>query len=143
MSGTTIANGVSTPLSSIGAIYYRNDNTIVATRADGELVLFNPYTYPETIKAGETGQIGTGTQVNLDCTQTSFASTITGSYFATADSASSLLVTFVSVHNDLGGGSDQTSTVYRINTIGDVSLVSSTAVRSFLGTAFQTITFTF
>lgn len=143
ITGTTVANGASTPLSSIGAIYYRNDNAVVATRADGELFLFTPYTYPETIKAGETGQIGAGTQVNLDCTQTLFASTITGTYVATADSANSLLVTFVSVRTNFSGSSDQTSTVYRINTVGEVSLVSITAARSALGSVFQTITFTF
>jgi hypothetical protein len=143
ITGTTIANGTSTPFSSTGTVHYRTDNTIVATSPPGELFLYNPYAYPEMIKAGETGQIGTGTQFNTNCTTMFFASTITGSYFATTDRADSLLVTFVSVRNDLGGGSTQTSTGYRINTRGDVSLVSITAVESFLGSAFKTLTFSF
>lgn len=144
ISGTTVANGVSTPLSETGTIYYRNDNTIVATAPPGELFLHNPYSYPETIKAGEAGQIGTATQFNTDCTPRSFASTITGSYFASTDRANSLLVTTIFIlDNKFSSAKTETTTVYRVNTAGDVTLVSIKTVRSFLGEIFQTLTFTF
>lgn len=143
ITGTTIANGASTPFSTTGTVYYRADNTIVATSSAGELFLFTPQALPATVKAGDTGPTGTGTQFESNCTQSSFGDTITGSYLVASDSANSLLVTFVSVRNTVATGTEQTSTMYRITTAGDVTLVSITDVKTFLGTALQTFVFTF
>lgn len=45
ITGTTIANGVSTPFATTSTIYYRSDNTTVATDTAGQLFLYTPYTY--------------------------------------------------------------------------------------------------
>lgn len=144
ITGTTIANGISTPFATTGKIYYRSDNTTVATDAAGELFLYLPYAYPATVRAGDVGSTGNGTQVNADCTQRSFAANITGAYTVASDSAASLLVTFIADEkNPFTSGEDKTSTVYRIDTKGNVSLVSITALKSFLGSVYQTLIFTF
>lgn len=141
--GTTIANGISTPFASTGTIYYRSDNTIVATDSEDGFFLFTPVAYPETVKAGDTGPVGDGTQFNRDCTQTFFATKITGSYFVESDSATSLLVTFIAIQKDAGGGETQTTTIYRITTSGEITLKSITAARTFLASTYKTIIFTF
>lgn len=96
------------------------------------------------VRAGDTGSTGTGTQFNADGTKTAFGATITGTYTVASDSATSLLVTFVADQNNPFSSSEsQTSTVYRIDTKGNVSLVSITVIQSFLGSVFQTLIFTF
>ena len=143
VTGTTIANGVSTPFATTGTIYYRSDNTTLATYSAGELFLYSPYAYPATVRAGNTGSTGNGTKVvDPNCTQTRLTST--GAYTVASDGATSLLVTFITdKKNPFTSAEDKTSTVYRIDTKGNVSLVSITALTSFLGSVYQTLIFTF
>lgn len=144
ITGTTIANGISTPFATTDKIYYRNDNTTVATDAAGELFLYLPYALPATVRAGDVGSTGNGTQVNADCSQRSFAANTTGAYTVASDSATSLLVTFITEKkNPFTSAVNKTSTVYRIGTNGNVSLVSITALSSFLSSVYQTLIFTF
>lgn len=144
VTGTTIATGVSTPFSTTGTVYYRGDNTVVATDSAGQRFLFLPVSFPATVRAGDTGVTGTGTEVNTNCDQVSFGSNITGAYSVASDTANSLLVTFVeNERNPFSSSETQTSTVYRIDTSGNVSLVSVTATRSLLSSVFQTLVFTF
>ena len=145
ITGSTIANGVSTPLLATGTIYYRSDNTTVATNIAGKFFLYLPVAYPATLKAGNTGSLESGTEHNLDGTiVTVCASTVTRAYDVASDSASSLLVTVIGDEkNGCVGDETQTQTVYRIDTAGNVSLVSITAVKFFLGSAFQTLIFMF
>ena len=143
ITGTTIANGISTPFATTGTIYYRSDNTTLATYSAGELFLYSPYAYPATVRAGNTGSTGNGTKVvDPNCTQTRLTST--GAYTVASDGATSLLVTFITdKKNPFTSAEDKTSTVYRIDTKGNVSLVSITALTSFLGSVYQTLIFTF
>ncbi|TKB68321.1 MAG: hypothetical protein E8D47_02345 [Nitrospira sp.] len=144
VTGTTIANGVSTPFATTSTTFYRSDNTIVGTQSAGEFFLFTPVTFPATVRAGGTGVTGTGTEVNANCDQVSFGSNITGAYSVASDTANSLLVTFVeNEKNPFSSSETKSSTVYRIDTSGNVSLVSVTATKSFLASVFQTLIFTF
>lgn len=144
VTGNTIANGVSTPFATTSRVYYRGDNTVVATDSAGQAFLFLPVSFPATVRAGDAGPLGAGTEIDSNCNQSSFGATSTGAYSVASDRANSLLVTFVrNQNNSFSGSSNQASTVYRIDTSGNVSLVSVTATRSFLGSVFETLAFTF
>ena len=117
--------------------------TTVATDSSGHLFLFTPVAFPETVRAGDAGVTGNGTQFNSNCTPTILGSKITGAYSVASDSANSLLVTMVRDKKDVGSGETQSSTVYRIDTNGNVSPVSITTTKSFLGSVYQTFVFTF
>ncbi len=132
-------------MKTVGHKYYRSDNTTVAMDSTDGFFLFAPVAYPETVKAGDTGTVGKGDEFNRDCTQTFFPKTITGSYAVKADSANSLLVTFISTNNNepLAGSEAQTATTYRITTSGAITLVLIVTVEKFNSKAFRTLTFTF
>jgi hypothetical protein len=132
-----------TPFATTSTIYYRSDNTTVATNSGGKFFLYRSYTYPSTVRAGDAGSIGTGTQFNPDCTQTALAATITNSYVVSTDTATTLLISVVSDEKDFGGGETNVTTVYRIDINGNATLVSITTVQSFLASAYQKLTFTF
>lgn len=143
LTGTAIANGISTPFAGTGTVFYRSDNTTVARDSDGKLFLFTPVSFPQTVRAGDAGPNGDGTQISQNCTSIAFADTIARAYSVASDSATSLLVTFVEDQKSFGGSKTQTSTVYRIDTSGNIRLVSITAVQSFLGSVFKSLIFTF
>ena len=58
VTGTTVANGIPTPFSATAIVYYRSDNTTVATNAAGEFFLYLPYNLPATVRAGDSGTTG-------------------------------------------------------------------------------------
>ena len=149
--GTIVTNGQSTPIGSTGQVYfYANNYTTLVTDFPGEYTVYDAHTYPETVKAGDTGFVRNGRQYQ------SFVDSlkpegpfphpilITVAYAVLSDSATTLLVRFIEDSNDsILGHLGQTQTVYRIDTVGNVSPVSVTTLKYFLGSVYQTIAFTF
>ena len=145
VTGTSIANGVSTPFATTSSVYYRGDNTVVATSSLQQTFLFLPVSFPATVRAGDAGPLGAGTEVDSNCNPPPvFAATSTGGYSVASDRADSLLVTFVREQRNPLRSTDQSTTVYRIDTRGNVSLVSITTTRaSSGGSVFEILIFTF
>ena len=85
----------------------------------------------------------TETEVDTNCTPPSFGSTIIGAYSVARDSGSRLLVTFVKNQRNPLSFESQTSILHRIDTSGNVSLVSFTTTRSFLSSVFRPIVCTY
>ena len=146
VTGVLIANGVSAPFANTATVGYRLDNTLVSTEVPGELILYTPFPYPETVRAGDTGSVGNGTEFNADGSPVTFCpATVARSYTVASDGVDSLLATVITdeANTCLSGSGTQTQTVYRIDTAGNIRLVSITAVKSSLGSVFQTLIFTF
>lgn len=145
VTGTTSANGISTPFATTSTVYYRGDNTVVATSSLQQTFLFLPVSFPATVRAGDAGPLGNGTEVDSNCNPPPvFGATSTGGYFVASDRADSLLVTFIREQRNPLRSTDQSTTVYRIDTSGNVSLVSvTTTSASSGGSVYQTIIFTF
>ena len=105
------------------ATYYYNlaDYTLLALTYSTYNFLYTPYTILSTVKAGDTGAIGSSS------TGGALASTTTGFYSVASDRADSLLVTFSETETLWPGISKSvTSTTYRISTTGAITLVSVT-----------------
>ncbi|OIR08982.1 hypothetical protein GALL_89770 [mine drainage metagenome] len=127
-------------LSSTSYVYYSTSNyTILATLASGSsnAIYYTPYAYPTTVKAGDTGSLGSGND------GFALGQSVTSVYSVASDSANSLLVTITDTLISFGGGSTVTQTIYRITTSGNMTLVSETQTSSSLGTVYQVLTFTF
>lgn len=151
VSGMKVMDGQSTPIGSAGQVYYHATNyTILVTDFPGEYTVYDAHTYPEMVKAGDTGFLRSGRQYQ------SFADSltpetpffhpiaITVNYVVSSDSATTLLVRFIEDSNDqILGHVGQTQSVYRIDTVGNVSPVSVTTLKYLLGSVYQTIVFTF
>lgn len=143
VTGTITANGVPAPFSSLGVLFYRSDNTTLATDSPKAFFMFAPVAYPDTVKAGDTGPTAEGTEFIRDCTGKPSPSKITGSYVVTADSVNSLIVTFFTLEKTPSGDETKTTTAYRITPTGAITLVSVVTTDKFIGSGFRTLTFTF
>lgn len=138
VTGSTTANGQTTPFSSTTTIFYSPSNyTTVGTVAGGKTMAISPYALPATVKAGSTGSFGNGTDGQF------MPTTSTQDYVVTSDSATSLLVTLVQTTDSGAAGITKAQTVYRINTSGNISLASITTQRIFLGAVYENLVFTF
>lgn len=137
ITGSQTANGQSAAFSATGILYFNSNNyTLAGTVAGGVNTIISAYTYPAIVKAGSTGSLGNGTTGGL------FPTTSTFTYSVTSDSATSLLVTFIeSTYSVSGEGTTQT--VYRVDTSGKITPVSTTTQKYFLGKLYQSLTFTF
>ncbi len=125
---------------STATTYYNPSNyTILATYDGTNTIYYSPYNYPSTVKAGDTGPLGSGTTGGF------LPTTTTSQYSVASDTASSLLVTLMSTENIDSGvaGTVQSQTVYRITTSGAISLVSENVQQSGGGSVYQSLTFTF
>lgn len=152
LTGTITGNGQSTPISSTGQVYYRSDNyTALVSDFPGAYTVYDASTHPQTVKAGDTGPIRNGRRYanfadSLQPERPFFhPDVVTAAYAVSSDTATTLLIRIIeTVRNVLFPGSDeQTQTVYRIDTSGNVSLVSITTTKESLGSVFQTLVFTF
>lgn len=138
ITGSQTANGQSAAFSATGILYFNSSNyTLAGTAAGGVNTLISAHTYPATVKAGSTGSLGNGTTGRVLPTTSTFT------YSVTSDSATSLLVTFIESTYFPLGGNDQTQTVYRVDTSGKITPVSTTIQRYSSGTLYKSLAFTF
>lgn len=140
ITGTVTVNGRQSSIASSGTTFYNSSNyTIAGTVVGGETTFIAPYTYPTTVKAGNTGSFGNSTSGGLDGGL--FATTSTTVYTVASDTATSLLVTLLKIESG-PGATVTTQTVYRISTSGDINLVSIDSLKH-LTRDYQKLTFTF
>lgn len=138
ITGTSIINGQSSPISGTATVYYSTSNyTILATVTSTSVSYYSPYTYPAVVKAGDTGSLGNATTGGL------FPTTTTSVYSVASESANSLLVTIADAVESSDGGYITTQTVYQITTSGNINLMSITVNNFFLGSLYKSLTYTF
>lgn len=122
LTGTTVLQSVAIFTGAVASsiIYYFSpaDYTILAISDATKTYYYTPYTLPATVKAGNTGSIGSSS------TTGGFATTTTGVYSVASDRVDSLLVTFIETASQLGNIISIASTTYRITTLGAISPVS-------------------
>lgn len=136
LTGSITANGQSTAIYNMTNIFYNPSNYTKAGTVEGNVTtVFSPYTIPATVKAGSTGLMGRTAD-----------GTLTESYTVASGDGASLLVTIIADTYDSFGHTGQTQTVYRVDTFGNVRLVSITSqkIASCCSTSpYQSMTFTF
>ncbi|KWR91861.1 hypothetical protein [Cupriavidus sp. IDO] len=125
VSGTITVNGVSAPFS-VTTIIFRNPATFAEFSEDlgDQVVDFPDYTYPATVKAGDSATLVTGTAFSSSARTTKIG-TVTRSYSVAADTSTSLLVTFT--ETDFDNNSVKTAdaqTTFRVDTMGNIQFVS-------------------
>jgi hypothetical protein len=93
---------------------------------DGNFVVaFPPFTSPTTVKAGDGGPLVTGTAFS-DSTETVKIGTVKRSFSVTADTATTLLVTFTDSDFDNSNAKQSDNlTTFRIDTAGGIQFVSA------------------
>jgi hypothetical protein len=142
LQSTLVATGTD---STTGTYLYSPSNyTLLKESFTSRNIYFSAYTNPATVKAGNTGTLGSGSD------NTVFpASTITSVYSVASNAANSLLVTITDTWA-VGGlvlaPSPDTivkKTVYNIDTSGNITLVSETETSYSLGSVVSTVNFTF
>lgn len=114
---SVVINGTSS------AITYFNpaDYTILAKQVGTRSYLCTPYSMPSTVKAGDTGTLGSCTTGGL------FADTTSGVYSVASDRADSLLASYIETEKISLGTTTITSTKYRISTAGSITIISITS----------------
>ena len=138
VTGAATANTQNIPLAATATVYYNTGTYTVAGTVNGTTTLiYAPYTNPSTVKAGNTGSLGTGSTRGL------FETTSTSAYSVATDTATSLLVTVIDTVKEFGGNTTTTQSVYRVSTSGSVILVSIDVVANFLGKDYKRLTYTF
>lgn len=138
VSGTSTSGGQSSGISGTSKVYYSTSNYTVLSTWDGtDFTYYSPYTYPTSVKAGDTGPFGDGTTGGFFPLRTAAV------YSVASDSATSLLVTISRTTGTYGGGSTVSRTVYRISTSGAIQLVSLTVDNALIGSVYQSLTYTF
>jgi len=125
VSGTVMANGVSSQFSSMRTIF-RNPATFAEVAEDlgGPVVIFPAYVYPSTVQAGDSGTLVTGTSFS-NASQTTKTGTVVRSFSVAADTSTTLLVTFTESDfdtNNVKQADDQQT--LRVDTSGNVQFVS-------------------
>jgi hypothetical protein len=132
---TAIFSGASTAT----ITYYFNsaDYTILVVSNASDTFYYSPYTLPMTVKAGDTGTLGSAS------TGGSLGKSTTGYYSVASDQANSLLISFSESTSQFGNLISETSTVYRINTTGEISPVSITTDGYFLATHYKHVALNF
>lgn len=125
--GTTTAQIIYNANSLLKAI------TVVGNKAKGTLA----FSIPATVKTGSTGSLGTYKEIATIVSQTD-----SESFVVSSGNVNSLLV---SVVNDTTGsfGNQQVKTTFRVNTNGDVNLVSIETRLYSLGSTYRFMTYTF
>jgi hypothetical protein len=138
VTGSTAESGITSPFSDVSAYYFSPANyTLVGKTTGGENFEYYSYNYLSNVKMGNAGLIGSST------TATILPSTTTGSYTVASDRANSLLVTFFETTISYGGGETRAQSVYRIDTLGNINLISSATNYYFLSALYQSLTYTF
>ncbi|MFJ1259192.1 hypothetical protein [Cupriavidus sp. CuC1] len=125
VTGTVMVNGNSAPLSQ-SRIIYRNSSTFAEVVDDegNPYIVFGSYGYPEIVRAGDAATLATGT-IFSDSTRATKTGTVTLSYAVAADSASSLLVTFIDSNFDNSNNKTaEGQTTFRVDKIGNITFVS-------------------
>ncbi|MGY2487229.1 hypothetical protein [Cupriavidus sp. CP313] len=127
VTGTIITNGNSEPFSGTRFIF-RNSATFAVVAidqgADG-YAAFADYTFPATVKAGDSGPLATAT-IFSDNTQAAKLGSLTQSFSVAVDSGATLLVTFLDTEFDNSNARvGEEETTFRIDTSGNISFVSS------------------
>jgi len=125
LSGTVIANGAASPFSASRTIF-RNPATFAEVLEDlgGPVVVFPEYTYPASVKAGDAATLVTATAFSSSA-QTIKTGTVALSYSVAADTATSLLVTFIETdfdNNNVKTADGQLT--LRIDTAANIQFVS-------------------
>ncbi|MBV8666697.1 MAG: hypothetical protein JO269_09455 [Burkholderiaceae bacterium] len=134
ITGTLNEGGSTAPLSSLSTVYYDTSNYAPAYLTSIGIDI-SAFTVPATVTTGATGQFGASSNGYL-----------TQSYTVKADGSSSTTVLFTVIqqyNNPVAGIGSQGQTVYRIDTAGNVSLVSIISSQLYLNQIFKTLTFTF
>lgn len=149
ITGNVVFNGTSIPVASSGTEYRNSaDYSFVAENAGSYYLHVVSSSLPTTVRAGSTGTDATG-NLYANSTIGTVIGTFTEAYVVTADTSSTLLVTFVqNQYNTAGAATVTGQTTYRVNTNGSVSLVSITATNtgaagSTGGSAPFSVTYTF
>ena len=163
-SGTITVSGYNVAISQTNKFYFDTTNNyeIIAedvsansaiSGSSGYFIEHTPGadTYPTTVKAGDSGQVGT-MKLYTDSTMTDQIGTATMTYSVAADgsSTSSLLVTFVTDEYDMSNTHTlKEDMTYSVDTSGNVLLVSVSRsngggnANSTAGTTAYNITYTF
>jgi hypothetical protein len=140
VTGNTIEAGVSTPFTISSTYGFNTSNyTLVVTQktniiGDTYILFYSSYTFPATVKAGAVGMLGSGKENTSILPITS-----TSTYQVTSDRSDSLLVTFTEVES----GGSTTQKIYRVNTLGTITPISITISRSYQGSVYKSLTYTF
>jgi len=141
LSGTATENGQSASLAAMNTIYYKpgtyNILEEVTSASSFNDYLYGAYTYPTTVKAGDTGTLGTASTGGF------ISYTRTDTYSVAADSPTSLLVTITDLLDQQVAGTVTSQTVYRISTTGSISFVSQTTSNALLGSVYEQLIATF
>lgn len=152
LTGNVTGNSQSSPIGSTGQVYYHsNDYTILVSDFPGAYTVYDAHDFPQTVKAGDTGPLRNGRRY------ANFADSlkpegpffhpdvVTAAYAVSSDTATTLLMRIIETVRDpiIAGSDEQTQSVYRVDTAGNVSLVSITGTKSFLSSVYQTLIFTF
>jgi hypothetical protein len=128
---TVTGNGTSVPLSSIGTSYYLPaDYTPLGGESLNQYEVNDPGgTYPTTAKVGDKGLVGT-VKLYSNSTKTTQIGSETTSYSIEADTADSVVVTFVTVTNySAPPPSTETGTSkYRLDSMGTLTPLSDSLV---------------
>ena len=138
VTGSATANGQTTPIAATTNVFYNTGNyTVAGSTAGNVTTLYAPYTNPVTVKAGNTGTLGSGSTGGL------FATTSTTAYVVAGDSVSSLHITIIETQKEFLAATTITQSLYRVTTSGAVTLVSIDVVKNFLASDYQRLTYTF
>jgi hypothetical protein len=149
LTSTLALNGVSTANGSSDLVY-RDPHTYATIAEDdgSDFIAYRPAALPTSVVAGDTGQMATGT-IYGDSTLATVIGSVTVAYAVSADTSSSLVVSFISQQYDTFGQPTVTGrTSYRVTTAGVASLVSvaianTGALGSTGGDSPYAITYTF
>jgi hypothetical protein len=127
--GSYVANGVTYPINSLGVFWY--DSNYVpkgrSSRSEYSVVTVSP-TLPTAVRINDTGTFVTVNRYTSS-TKAVFLGTETESYVIEADTASTALLTVISVEKNTSGITTNTSTnQYRITPTGTSTRTKSTSV---------------
>lgn len=116
ITGTITANGQTNQINSSVTTYSNPSNyTTLATISGGSTIYYAAYVNPATVKAGDAGTLYKAND-----------NSSIGSYSVVADTAATLLVTAILDTYDSLGHTGQSTSVYRIDNLGNSTLLSIT-----------------
>jgi hypothetical protein len=149
VNASVTVNGTSATLSTSATLY--RDATTYAPVAENDGTFYIAWTssaYPTTVQAGSTGTDANGA-IYSDATMTTQIGTVTETYTVSADTSTSLLLTFTQIqYNTSNAQTVEAQTTYSVTTSGALSLVSAVeqntgAAGSAGGTSPFDLTYTF
>ena len=129
LTGSFVANGVTYPLNFVGISWFDSNYVPKGTSSNSEYsVIVGTPTIPITVRINDTGTLYTE-NLYTSSTKAVFLGTETESYVLEADTASTALLTIISVEKNKSGITTNTGTdQYRITPTGTFKRIKSTNV---------------